>query len=344
VEGGRDRAGFFKEVLRAAAEVVQEFGAAVRSSDERGPPEEPEPWFEPRPVQAMPARRSASLDDLARLCREVGLGAHETEVLGLARPSVRLTLSERPRDEHGGSHLGGVPDLPRGFRWPTWQGEDLVFLAQIRLEDVAAIDPNGPLPPRGLLLFFYDAVRQPLGLDPADRGSCQAVLYQGDASRLEPAPEREWFIDSPLDLSLELTLPSFFSVPVEQLGLDAGFESWEELRLRLARLQGVELEEPAAGRFALHRLLGYPEELEGRMELDCHLASHGIDLSEGAGYTDPRAQKLMTGAAEWRLILQLSTDDDVGFYFRDGLGRLYIWMRERDLLEHETSRAWAIVQ
>jgi uncharacterized protein YwqG len=83
----------------------------------------------------------------------------------------------------------------------------------------------------------------------------------------------------------------------------------------------------------LHRLLGYPEELQARMELDCQLASHGTDL---AGE--------LAGASEWRLLLQLSTDDEVGFYWGDGLGRLYIWIRERDLLEHKTAEAWAILQ
>src|SRR2546428_6903743 len=134
VEAGSDRRGFFKEILRAAADVAQEVGAAIRSLEEPGPPEEPEPWFEPRPVQAKPARRAATLDDLARLSREVGLGVRVTDVLRLARRSLRLTLAEKPRTELGGSRLGGAPDLPRGFRWPTWQGEELVFVAQIRLE------------------------------------------------------------------------------------------------------------------------------------------------------------------------------------------------------------------
>jgi len=333
VEAGSDRAGFFREVLRAAADVVQELRATVRSADEPATPE-----YEQRPVPAKPARSAASLDDLDRLCREVGLQTHVTDVLELARPSLRLTLSARPRGELGGSRLGGAPDLTPGFEWPTWQGEDLIFLGQIRLEDVAAVDPHGPLPSHGLLLFFYDTVRQPSGSEPADRGSCRVVLYAGDPSRLEPAPERDWFIEWPLELSLELTLPSSSSFAVEQLDLDSSeYAAWEELRKRLAHLQGVELEEFAPERYALHRLLGYPEEVLGRMELDCQLASQGTDPSD-------TAEKLAEGASEWRLLLQLSTDDDVGFYWGDGLGRLYIWLRERDLLEQETAEAWAILQ
>jgi uncharacterized protein YwqG len=345
VEAGSDRAGFFKEVWRAAAGVVQEFRATVPSADEPAPPESPRSWYEQRPVPAKPARNAASPDDLSRLCGELGLLAHVTDVLEFARPSLRLTLSEKQRGKLGASRLGGAPDLPCGFEWPTWQGEELVFLGQISLEDVAAVNPTDLLPPHGLLLFFYDTVRQPSGLEPADRGSCRVVLHQGGPTSLEPALERDWFIEWPLELSLELTLPSSASFVVEQLNLDSSeYASWEELRKRLARLQDVELEEFAPEPYALHRLLGYPEGLQTRIELDCELASQGMELSDGAAYVDPQAGKLPPGVPEWRLLLQLSTDDEVGFYWGDGLGRLYIWIRERDLLERKTAEAWAILR
>jgi uncharacterized protein YwqG len=180
-----------------------------------------------------------------------------------------------------------------------------------------------------------------LGLEPADRGSCRVVLYEGDPTRLEPTPERDWFIEWPLELSVELTLPSSSSFVVEQLDLDSPeYAAWDELRRRLAHLQGVELEELTSEQFALHRLLGYPEELQARMELDCELASPGID-SRGI---DGQAEELEQSASEWRLLLQLSTDDEVGFCWGDGLGRLYFWIRARDLLERKTTEAWAILQ
>ena len=108
--------------------------------------------------------------------------------------------------------------------------------------------------------------------------------------------------------------------------------------------KGVELEERGVGTLALHRLLGHPEERRPRMELECQLASRGIDLSEGAGDVDPRAEQLEPGASEWRLLVQLSSDDEVGFYWGDGLGRLYVWIRERDLVERDTAAAWALLE
>jgi hypothetical protein len=67
------------------------------------------------------------------------------------------------------------------------------------------------------------------------------------------------------------------------------------------------------------------------MELDCQLVASGLDLTEGQGYYDPRRDELEPGAAEWRLLLQLSSDPELGLdmgMFR----RLYVWIREPDLL------------
>ena len=347
MEARSDRGGFFREILRTAAEVAHEVGAAVRPPGSPWSAAEPEtePSVEPRPVPAEPVRHDASLDNLSRLCQAVGLGARLAEVQALARRSLRLTLAGTQTSPLGGSRLGGAPDLPPGFRWPTWNGEELVFLGQIRLEDVTAVDPTASLPAEGLLLLFYDTIGQPSGLDPAHRGSCRVILYEGDTSLLEPAPEQGWFIEQPVELSLELTLPRSSSMLVEQLDLEfAEGEAWEMLRERLAQLQGVELEERGVETLALHRLLGHPEERRPRMELECQLASRGIDLSEGAGDVDPRAEQLEPGASEWRLLVQLSSDDEVGFYWGDGLGRLYVWIRERDLVERDTAAAWALLE
>ena len=347
MEARSDRGGFFKEILRVAAEVAQEVGAAVRPPREPWLAAEPEtePWFEPRPVPADATRNTASPDDLGRLCNEVGLAARLADIQGLARRSLRLTLAGTDTSPVGGSRLGGAPDLPPGFTWPTWKGDELVFLGQIRLEDVTAVDPAGPLPTEGLLLVFYDTIGQPSGLDPAHRGSCRVVLYEGDTALLEREDDRGWFIEQPVGLSLELTLPRTSSILVDRLDLDfSEAVAWEEVRERLAGLQEVELEELGARTLALHRLLGYAEERRPRMELECQLVSQGIDLSEAAGDADPRAEQLEPGASEWRLLFQLSTDDEVGFYWGDGLGRLYVWIREQDLIEGDTATAWALLE
>jgi len=59
------------------------------------------------------------------------------------------------------------------------------------------------------------------------------------------------------------------------------------------------------------------------MELECQLISQGYTLVARAptGVED--------GAAEWRLLLQLDTDEDAQMCWGDS-GRLYFWIREAD--------------
>jgi uncharacterized protein YwqG len=338
-----DRRSFFKQLARGMVEVAQEVSGAMRDLDLDAEPIEP--WTPPRPVPATPTERTATAADLEQLVREVGLERRLDDALRLARPSIRLTPAEGPATP-GASRLGGAPDAPAGLEWPTVGDRQLAFVGQLRLADVAGLVPDGPLPREGLLLLFWDATGEPNGLSPGDRGSCRALVVDDDPAALEPrtdgpAPYKEL----PVELSRELTLPRQWHSVLEALDLDGDeFVAWDELRTKLAAFQGVELEEVAADWHALHRLLGWPEEVGGEMELDCQLATNGVDLGKGAGYADDRAEELRSGAPEWRLLFQLSADDDLGTTFNEGFGRLYLWLRDQDLQGGNFDAAWAILQ
>lgn len=58
------------------------------------------------------------------------------------------------------------------------------------------------------------------------------------------------------------------------------------------------------------------------METECQLASKGIYVGNPEGYQDPLVPELKAGAAEWQLLLQLDTEDDTGWMWRD-VGTLY---------------------
>jgi uncharacterized protein YwqG len=287
------------------------------------------------------------LQELGDLCREVGLSPARTAAAKrLARPSIRLTPAESPSVGPAASRLGGAPDLPPGFEWPRWGGRSLAFLGQINLGEEGARVPEAGLPPNGLLLFFYDVQQQPTGLAPAHRGSCRAVILRtGEA--LERDPEgRASFAEHPLAFSRELTLPTEHSVQVGPLDLDYDERfAWYSLRERLAAFQGVVLEESSTEWFALNRLLGYPDAVHaGEIELDCQLVASGLDLSGGEGYLDPRRDDLEPGAADWRLLLQLSVDSPLGSDWGQSLQRLYVWIREPALRSGDFGQVWAILQ
>lgn len=114
--------------------------------------------------------------------------------LALVRPAIELTL-----DPGGGpvvGRLGGVPRLPPGVAWPTWEGHGaLQHVAEIDLAAVAAsgLDADVPLPTTGrLLAFFYDGPGRddPDGtvgeLDPAT-GAGSRLLHLDAAADLPPA-------------------------------------------------------------------------------------------------------------------------------------------------------------
>ncbi len=342
-----NRRGFLKELLRTGVEIAQELSSAVRTEAELVPAPDPEPWTGLRFVPAEPVPRTASLQELSDLCSEVGLSPARTAAAKrLVRPSLRLTPAESRAVGPAASRFGGVPDLPPAFQWPRWGGRSLAFLGQINLGEEAAREPEAGIPSNGLLLFFYDVQQQPSGLDPAHRGSCHVVIL-ANGEPLEPDPEgRAWFAEQPLAFSQELTLPAAHSVQVGPLGLDYEERTaWNSLRERLAALQGVVLEESSTEWFALNRLLGYPDPVHaGEIELDCQLVANGLDLTGGDGYLDPRRDELEPGAADWRLLLQLSVDSQPGSEWGQSLRRLYLWIREPALRSGDFGQVWPILQ
>lgn len=294
---GHDRRGFFRDLLRGAAEVVE----SLRVDAE--PLEVPD-YDLHETLPAAPAERFASAEDVRTLCAELEREAWADEAVALARTSIRLT-----RGGSGGSRLGGAPDLPSGYDWPEADGERLEFLAQLRLDELPASD----LPARGTLLVFAARESPPAGERP-----CRVVLHDEPAERAGGGTLREL----PVVPSLELTLPA----EPEPLELDwEEAEVWGELCERLAALQGVELEDASAEYHALHRLLGYPDTLVAGMEVDAELVARGLDPS--GGVDDPELERR---AADWRLLVQLSSDAELGLtlgYYE----RLFVWVREDDL-------------
>lgn len=76
--------------------------------------------------------------------------------------AIRLEFNKTVRDLTGLSKMWGCPDLPDTLDYPEVavcdDGElvddPMTFICQIRLEDIAALDPEGKLPHKGMLYFF----------------------------------------------------------------------------------------------------------------------------------------------------------------------------------------------
>lgn len=54
-------------------------------------------------------------------------------------------------------------------------------------------------------------------------------------------------------------------------------------------------------------------------------------------------KKLASDADQWRLLLQVDTDDALSMMWEDG-GLLYFWIREEDAAKGDFSRVWLFLQ
>ncbi len=329
--GGHDRRSFFRELLRGASHAASEVDALRRAADDAvrgsiGPDDDLELGLRPQP--AGPSRHLVTGDELRRLCVDGGREAWANAAAALARTSVRLSPSG-----DGTSWLGGSPQTT--LEWPSWEGGELAFVARIALD----VLPPTALPAHGALLVFFALDRVPSGLRPAEAGACR-VIHVDDA----PAPDDDPGGDLPLVPvmpSAELTLPP--APAPTSLALDAWeLEEWAELRERLAAAQGVELEERATAYHALHRLLGHADTNAAGMELDAELVSNGVDLEQDP-YASGRREELAPGRARWRLLFQLSSDDELGVELGEA-NRLFVWIRDDDLATGRFDRVRAFVR
>jgi uncharacterized protein YwqG len=276
------------------------------------------------------------------------------DLQSLARPSVRLATQRVPyaRFETGASRIGGVPDVPRGFEWPrwapakprddkfgrAWRPEGLAplgFIAQIDLAAIPQIDDL--LPDSGWLYFFYDRYCEPWGFDPADRGCCR-VMYS-DAARTAliradaPDDADPEHIEYPCQVEAwpELTLPD--CPPDLEYGT-AAYAAYHKLHDELI----------GAGGSAHHRLLGHPQVIQNPMELECQLDSHGVYCGGPAGYKSDQAKSLKAGAADWRLLLQIDSDEEGPGWMWGDVGRIYFWIKKQDLRALRFDDVWLIFQ
>jgi uncharacterized protein YwqG len=251
----------------------------------------------------------------------------------LAKPAIHL----RPMAQIGFSKLGGLPALPPGIDWPLWNEKPQSFLAQIDLAEINAVLPSF-LPSSGRLYFFYDQAQEAWGFDPKDRGAWQVFYSTASESELQ---ERV----SPTDLPDEFVYKTKYLCPVlvdllpdSQMLPSADFD-WDR--------DGEEYEELRSSVFGgdrHHQILGYPTPIQNPgMEEQCQLASNGIYVGNSDGYNDPRVPQLKAGAGDWKLLLQLDSDEETGWMWGD-VGTVYFWIREQDARKADFSKVWMVFQ
>jgi uncharacterized protein YwqG len=350
--------------------------------------------------------------ELRQDLEEAGLGRHTEALLDAVRPALRLVAEEASKrapvvpalpgsDDvrrarrappeariegsdraFGRTRLGGAPDLPEGFRWPTRQrtrerygdrieaGAPLSFVAQINLAELPPIDGAEPqLPPHGMLWFFYDA--RFLTYDAEDADGFHVVYSEAgpdDLRRAEaraPVDEGPFEVFDPVVLAprAELSLPSAYADPERGLPLmdEDELETYHELVER-RDLRGAEAPASNADEGLptlpppVHRVLGWPHLIQGdNMEAECEASTRrgrgvlgrlgGAVRSAtvgGSGEDEKRAFE-RTARDSWRLLLQVDSDEAAGMMWGDA-GMLYFWIRDDDLAARRFERVWCVME
>ncbi|APR88421.1 hypothetical protein A7982_13770 [Minicystis rosea] len=233
-------------------------------------------------------KRVSSPEQWEKNLRAAGLSAeHATKLRAAVRPAARLS-TKKGSCPVGGSKLGGLPDAPADFAWPTIEGRPLVFVAQLRLADVpASVTRDLDLPPEGLLAFFFgaEAGRQS---EPLPRA--RLALFDA-AKALAPMKAVDAHVFDPKAITAkELWTPPPLETASEILGKDENAK-----RIYEAALMDFER---ATDRTPAHRVGGHPQPVQSPME-----------------------------QRNERLLLQVDSDDACEMCWEDA-GRLYFLFRK----------------
>lgn len=252
----------------------------------------------------------------------------------LTQPALHLVASAE-KNEKSDLYFGGQPRLPKGFPWPEKNQQPLEFLCWLNLGELQQQFSFPWLPEDGFLAFFYDVHNQPWGFDPADAGGWQVLYFEKDQAlvprdppeNLSPMLNQEAYF---LTTRLIHSLPSLDRNKFDALPLDAA--AW------IDAIEDIYANKPK------HQIGGFPFPIQDDgMELEAQLVSNGIDCGDSSGYRSEQAKALAAGASEWRLLLQLDSDDNFGACWGD-VGTLYFWLREADAKAKRFDKTWLILQ
>ena len=243
--------------------------------------------------------------------------------LGLLRPAVRLEIDGEPDTVVG--RLGGLPRLPEGEEWPTWEGHGpLSLIASIDCAQLPSESLDISLPGEGTLLFFFfdgqlDDDASWDGENVRDSRSGARVLHvpEGEEAPVREAPaELRPFPVLPLTARTVLTAPgdshhrteaAFGSEPSYPDDHPVCEEEFVDALIEFECEDGDGL---------LHQVGGYAESVQNDVEIEV--------AGEHAG--------------EWVLLAQFDGDDEADMVWGDA-GMLYWLIRPQDLAELRFDRA-----
>ncbi len=301
-----------------------------------------------------------TISELTQLLEDNDLSIFNDYFKSVAAPCYSLEPKGEVMDDLplGTSKVGGLPHLPDELPWPTKGNRPLMFLAQINLEDIDLDHvPDNALPKSGLLTFWGDTAALPWGFDPKDAGAYQVLLISEslnslsfrelptfDPDGLENEPQYKWtpFNECQLQIKNDHCYDNDVDEAIESIFSEVTAEQADAL---FHRFMDFEEEQLNLENETKHQLLGNPHEIQGDMRTECQLVSNGVYLGNQPPESEnAKIDSLQPGAKDWRLLLQLDSDQDAADWMWGDCGKLYFWIKDQDLRAADFSSVWGILQ
>jgi len=262
-----------------------------------------------------------------------------SQVMG---PALQLVPIDGDADALGTTRMGGLPDLAPTTPWPHVDGIPLMFVGQVRLDDLTVIEHGEPLPPSGLISFFFDGMLT--GYDEGKAADRSYVLHTtahpSMLVRREPPPVANpvfQVFEPTLHRTREVwTLPAFEEIDGDEYPtIPPGFPIIQAHKDRTA----YQALRRAMSSFTT-RLLGHPTEVQGGEVRFNQVLSR--DVHERYRYENYEYTHKEELAAEIReLVLLLQAPCEPTTHIDIAGGSVTFWIRRSDLAEGRFDRAWA---
>ncbi len=297
-----------------------------------------------------------NIEDFKDRLNTNGLGKYLDKLQPLLRNTIRLY--QKRTDEKdiaiGQTKIGGRPDLPQEISWITETNivetrekkflifsskkkeiitKPLSFIAQINLSETLPLDKESLLPKTGFLYFFYSAEQEAWGFDYKDNNKFKVIYWNGNVTELQridfpnDLPDYSRYKPCSVEIKSEISIPSYGHEIYNDFEDEEDDKFWEEVY--------------EDGN--LNKLLGYSDNIQGEMELECELVTNGLYCGDPSGYNDPKAKELEPNAKNWRLLLQIDSNEENEMMWGDS-GRLYFWIRKDDLINKNFDKSWFSLQ
>jgi len=237
-------------------------------------------------------------------------------------PTLRLLSNGTDAIMMGDSKIGGQPDLPKGYKWPSSKGVYHSFLAQINLKQLPDSELSGLLPKEGILYFFYDSSMS-RWIKEDETIETHEVIYTASTTDLQTLKypkklgEEYRYSESKVNITEMDSYPPYDHDVFYEMNLsDQAFDEYYDF------LDSVNPEP------SIHKMFGYADNIQGDMRLSCVLDELGLEWSDYRELNKDEKEKLYTMQDDWLLLYQQDSTDEM--MFGDD-GMVYYWIKEEDL-------------